>query len=180
MVGFLTLACLVAGLVVAGCQETGVAAPADVAVPTQLPASAPAPVDTPPVLPPPCAEFLFQLRCWLRASGNGDVDVRRAVGNARARLEAQPSPSSICESAMVYRHDAIAAAGCSDVRPDLDALPTGEPIPCTEHEYFFVRRDGHVAGCHRDCTTSGDCPRGQSCSSTGSTAGGPIDERFCE
>jgi hypothetical protein len=59
-------------------------------------------------------------------------------------------------------------------------LPDSAAVECPAGEFFFVRRDGHVSGCHRDCTSSADCPSGSACESTGSVPGGPIEEPFCE
>lgn len=133
-----------------------------------------------PVLPPPCTEFLRQYRCWLRASGSNGADVDRAVGNARASFESRPLSAESCERAMVFRAEPFASTGCAHAGDDSRELPLAVAIECPPGEHFFVRRDGHVSGCHRDCTVTADCPDGSSCKSEGSAAGGPIDERFCE
>jgi hypothetical protein len=134
---------------------------------------------SPTALPPPCVEFLGQLQCWLRASGNGPDDVEHAVSNARASFEAHPQRAESCERAMVYRHQLIASTGCAHAG-EAPKLPPGVAADCPPTEHFFVRQDGHVSGCHRDCTLPADCPGGSSCTGLGSAAGGPIDERFCE
>lgn len=132
------------------------------------------------VLPDPCIEFLRQVRCWLRAAGNDTADVDRAVGNARASFEGRPHAAEACERASVFRADLIASSGCAHAGGDATKLPDATPAQCPEGEHFFVRRDGHVSGCHRDCTLPADCPDGSRCASLGSAAGGPIDEQFCE
>ena len=47
-------------------------------------------------LPAPCAQFLAQLQCWLRASGNDTTEVDRAVGDARALFEARSDAAESC------------------------------------------------------------------------------------
>jgi hypothetical protein len=135
---------------------------------------------SPVALPPPCVEFLGQFQCWLRAAGNAVADIGRAVGNARASFEARPQAAEACERAMVFRAKLIASAGCAHPGGDARNLPLAVPAECPPGEHFFVRSDGHVSGCHRDCTVPADCPVGASCISEGSAADGPIDEPFCE
>jgi hypothetical protein len=164
----------------ASCQSAVDRANANVDISSaEIPAS-PTIAVAPLALPDPCVDFLSQLTCWLRAAGNSPADVDRAVGNARARFEARPNADEACEAAMVYRHELLGAAGCAHAFVDPLALPTSAIAECPPGEYFFVRRDGHVSGCHRDCSLRADCPEGSSCTATGSAAGGPIDEHFCE
>jgi hypothetical protein len=132
------------------------------------------------VLPDPCVDFLRKVRCWLRAAGNDAAEVDRAVGNARASFEARPQPAEACERASVFRAELIASAGCAHAGGDSSKLPAAVPVECPTGEYFFMRRDGHVSGCHRDCALPADCPDGSRCASVGSAADGPIDEPFCE
>jgi len=134
----------------------------------------------PGALAPPCVELLGQLQCWLRSAGNETEAVARAVGNARASFETRPEAAEACERAMVFRAELVASVGCTHAGGDARTLPPGVPVPCRPGEHFFVRRDGHVSGCHRDCTFPTDCPVGTSCNSVGSAAGGPIEEPFCE
>lgn len=139
-----------------------------------------APIEVAPPLPPGCVQFLAQLQCWLRASGNAPEAVTRAVGNARAVFEAHPDAATTCERAASARRPEIGSAGCNDVNGDLRELPASSRAQCPPDEHFFIRRDGRVSGCHPDCATSDDCPRWQSCTGIGTAAGGPIDEPFCE
>jgi len=152
------------------------APPIELADPRPSPSAPPAPVP----VPASCVEFMSQLQCWLRASGNPEMDVERAVGNTRARMERRPNAEQVCEAAMVYRRDLIGAAGCAHATPDVNALPASALATCGPGEFFFVRRDGHVSGCRRECALPSDCPAGTRCAPTGAAAGGPIDERFCE
>jgi hypothetical protein len=173
-------ACMLAALAAVSCRTMSTATPA-VAGSQAADSGAPAvEADFAPVLPEPCVEFLSQLRCWLRAAGNGDGEVERAVGNARAHIESWSQRDETCEQAMVHRSQAIGAAGCSHVPAATASLPASVRAECSPGEYFFVRRDGHVSGCQRDCTFTSDCPSGKRCESTGTAAGGPIDEAFCE
>jgi hypothetical protein len=127
-----------------------------------------------------CVQFLAQLQCWLRASGNGPSDVSRAVGNARFAFEGWSASAEVCEHAAYLRSAAFGSAGCQDLNGDVRDLPPAAAVECPEGEFFFVRIDGHVSGCHQDCITDEDCASGATCASTGSAAGGPIDEPFCE
>jgi hypothetical protein len=131
-------------------------------------------------LPPSCIELLEQLECWLRAAGNEPGAIAQAIGNARASFEARPEAAESCERVQVFRAELIASAGCAHPGDAARNLPPSAPAPCRPGEHFFVRRDGHVSGCHRDCTVAADCPVGTSCTSVGSAAGGPIEEPFCE
>jgi hypothetical protein len=132
----------------------------------------------PDTLPGPCIDFLGRLRCLLRAAGNGPADVDRAVSDARASFEERPQAAEFCERAMVYRAELMASVGCANAGSD--ALPHGARAECVPGEHFFVRRDGHVSGCRRECVVAADCADGSSCVAVGSAAGGPIDEHFCE
>jgi hypothetical protein len=137
-------------------------------------------------LPAGCVLFLSQLDCWLRKAGNEPERVDVAVGGARAVFESRPAGAAAedtearCERAMAGTRMSLEAIGCEDVRAALAALPPSDPVACPPDEHFFIRRDGWIAGCHADCATSADCPRGSSCSSIGSSPGGPIEEAFCE
>jgi hypothetical protein len=135
---------------------------------------------SPPVLPQSCIEFLERLQCWLRASGNAPADIDRAVSNTRASFTTRPKAAESCEHAVVFRTERFASAGCVDPGADARSLPPGVRAECAPGEFFFVRQDGHVSGCHRDCAVPEDCPSGSSCTASGSAAGGPIDEPFCE
>jgi len=178
---------LAGALAMAGCRSDGVVVLPDTSPPSVEPADAPPVVEAsaasptvPSPLPSSCVEFLSQLQCWLRASGNPARDVERAVGNTRARMERRADAAGACERAMVYRRELIGAAGCAHVAPEVDTLPASALAECAAGEFFFVRADGHVAGCRRECALASDCPAGTTCLSTGSAAGGPIDNRFCE
>jgi len=140
----------------------------------------------PSKLPGECVLFLSQLDCWLRKSGNAPEQVDIAVGTARTVFEAHPKGAAPddtearCERAMTGTRAALEAIGCENVTADPNALPPADPVTCPPDQHFFIRRDGWVAGCHADCATSDDCPKGSSCSSMGSSPGGPIEEAFCE
>jgi hypothetical protein len=172
-----TLLALVGALALPRCHSTGGGSPSDGGAVPDDPASSAA---APALLPPPCVEFLGQLQCWLRASGNDARDVDRAVGLARASFEARPSPAGACEHAMVFRAEMIGAAGCAHAAAALGQLPPSASPDCPPGEFFFLRRDGRISGCHRDCTLPSDCPAGSSCKSVGTAPGGPVDENFCE
>jgi hypothetical protein len=81
---------------------------------------------------------------------------------------------------MALRADLLASAGCAHAGDDLSKLPPAVAAVCPAGEHFFVRRDGHVSGCHRECALPADCPGGSLCASIGSVAGGPTDQSFCE
>jgi hypothetical protein len=137
-------------------------------------------------LPPACVVFLSQLDCWLRRAGNEPEQVDIAVGTARATFESRPVGAPIedtqarCERAMAGTRLSLEAIGCEDVHANASALPPADPVGCPPDQHFFIRRDGWVAGCHPDCATSADCPKGSSCSSIGTSPGGPIEDAFCE
>jgi hypothetical protein len=82
--------------------------------------------------------------------------------------------------AKTFRHGKFEAIGCAEVPGDLRSLPASKPAACPPEEHFFIRRDGRVIGCRRDCAETKDCPQGSSCASIGSAPGGPIDEPFCD
>jgi hypothetical protein len=137
-------------------------------------------------LPASCVIFLAQLQCRLRVTGNEAPAIDLALGALRASLEA-PSVAGVvgdlearCKNDMRVRQPAIAAAGCGDAVGRLGDLPPSHPANCAPQEFFFVRSDGRVAGCRRDCTNSRDCPTGTSCTAIGYAPGGPLDEPFCE
>ncbi len=136
--------------------------------------------------PAECVLFLAQLDCWLRKAGNEPEQVDVALGTARATFESRVTGVPVddtaarCNRAMAGTRAALEAIGCEDVRADLGALPPADLVACPPDEHFFIRRDGWIAGCHPDCATSADCPRGSSCSAIGSSPGGPIEEAFCE
>lgn len=137
-------------------------------------------------LPAECVLFLSQLDCWLGKAGNEPEQVEIAVGTARASFESRPAGTPIddtearCERAMAGTRVSLEAVGCESVHANAGALPPADPVVCPPDEHFFIRRDGWIAGCHPDCATSADCPRGSSCSAIGSSPGGPIEEAFCE
>jgi len=139
-----------------------------------------------PALPSGCVLFLSQLDCWLRKAGNEPEQVDIAVGTARATFESRPAGVPIedtearCERAMSGTRTALEAIGCENVQADPSTLPPVDLVACPRDQHFFIRRDGWIAGCHPDCATSADCPKGWSCSSIGSSPGGPIEEAFCE
>jgi hypothetical protein len=169
---------LLGALAVASCHARGGGSPPGVSVGAAEDSTAT--TASPIALPPPCVELLAQLQCWLRAAGNDADAIGRALSNARASFEARPDAAVACERVMAFRAELIASVGCTHAGGDARTLPPSVPAPCRPGEYFFVRRDGHVSGCHRDCTFPTDCPVGTSCKSVGSAAGGPIDEPFCE
>jgi hypothetical protein len=171
---------LLASVALAGCRGGGRASSSDGGRRAAAPDDSTAEQESPRPLPPGCVQLLSQLQCWLRASGNSGADVGRAVGNARAVFEARPDAAAACERAANFGRAAIGSAGCGDLNGDVRDLPASALAGCAPGEHFFVRRDGHVSGCHRDCTTTDDCPAGAKCESTGSAAGGPVDEPFCE
>jgi hypothetical protein len=137
-------------------------------------------------LPARCILFLSQLDCWLGKAGNEPEQVDIAVGAARALFEARPPGAPVddvearCERAMAGTRESLEAIGCESVYANASALPPADPVVCPADQHFFIRRDGWIAGCHPDCATSADCPPGESCSSIGSSPGGPIEEAFCE
>jgi len=137
-------------------------------------------------LPASCVTFLAQLQCRLRVAGNDAPAIDHAVGALRASLEATPPPGDVndpdarCKNDIRLRRPAIESAGCENVAARLADLPQSRSADCAPREFFFVRRDGRVAGCRRDCTTSQDCPAGTSCTAVGYAPGGPLDEPFCE
>lgn len=141
---------------------------------------------TSPTLPAGCVLFLEQLDCWLRRAGNEPEQIDVAVGGARAVFESRPAGAPVedtearCERAMAGTRMSLEAIGCENVHADPAALPPADLVACRQAEHFFIRRDGWIAGCHPDCATSADCPRGSNCSSIGSSPGGPIEEAFCE
>jgi len=140
----------------------------------------------PSALPADCTLFLAQLDCWLRRAGNEPEQVDLALGTARAIFESRPSGAPIedtkarCQRAMAGTRMSLEATGCENVHADPNALPPADLVACPPDQHFFIRRDGWIAGCHVDCATSADCPKGSSCSSIGSSPGGPIEEAFCE
>jgi hypothetical protein len=137
-------------------------------------------------LPASCVTFLAQVQCRLRVAGNEAPQIDRALGALRASLEAQSPPGGVndpderCKNALRISRPALVSAGCGNAVGRAADLPPGRPAECAPREFFFVRRDGHVAGCHRDCATSQDCPTGTSCTAVGYAPGGPLDEPFCE
>ncbi|HEX8795176.1 MAG TPA: hypothetical protein VF765_29715 [Polyangiaceae bacterium] len=137
-------------------------------------------------LPAECILFLSQLDCWLRKVGNEPEEVDVAVGAARATFESRPSGTAVddtearCERAMAGTRLVLEAIDCESVYANAGALPPADPVVCPADQHFFIRRDGWIAGCHPDCATSSDCHGGGSCSSIGSSPGGPIEEAFCE
>jgi hypothetical protein len=139
-----------------------------------------------PVLPAGCVLFLTQLDCWLRRAANEPEQVDIAVGTARAVFESRPAGAPAedtearCQRAMAGTRMSLEAIGCENVHADPSALPPADLVACPPDQHFFIRRDGWIAGCHSDCATSADCPKGSSCSSIGSSPGGPIEEAFCE
>jgi hypothetical protein len=137
-------------------------------------------------LPATCVQLLLQARCWLRKAGNDAWEVDRAIGAARATLES-PVPwgpphaaADYCQMAQTFRHSTFEGSGCAATPGDLRSLPASKPAACPSEEHFFIRHDGRVIGCRRDCATAKDCPDGSSCGSVGSAPGGPIDEPFCD
>ncbi len=167
---------MTAVLALVSCRSGASGTSGNVAVPkdTALPEAAPA------ALPGSCVELLAKLQCWLRASGDPPADVARAVGNARASLAKRLGASESCNQTLTFRAARFASAGCASSDVSLSNLPPAAAIECPPGEFFFVRQDGHLSGCHRDCTVSADCPAGSTCSSVGSAAGGPTEEQFCE
>ena len=142
-------------------------------------------LESPAQLPATCSRFLAQLACWLDKGDNDPAEVQRALGVARTVFESR-SPwdagedaSGYCGRAIAYRRPLLQQIGCDHVVASRSP-PPAVPLPCGADEHFFVRRDGHVSGCHPDCATNNDCPAGSDCKSVGTAAGGPIDELFCE
>jgi hypothetical protein len=137
-------------------------------------------------LPASCVTFLAEIQCRLRASGNEGPTIDRALGALRASLEAPPptdvvtDPDGRCKNDIRMRRSAIESAGCEGAVGRLADLPPSRPANCGPQEFFFVRSDGHVSGCRRDCVGSQDCPAGTSCTAIGFAPGGPLDEPFCE
>jgi hypothetical protein len=82
--------------------------------------------------------------------------------------------------AKTFRRSKLQAIGCAEATADLRALPASHAAACGPGEHFFIRRDGRVMGCRRDCTDAKDCPEGSACKNLGSAPGGPIDEPFCD
>jgi len=137
-------------------------------------------------LPASCVAFLAQLQCRLRVAGNEGPQIDRVLGALRASLESPPptggvsDPDARCKNDMRIGRAAIESAGCESTAGQLAELPPSRPADCGAREFLFVRRDGRVAGCHRDCATSEDCPAGAACTGVGYAPGGPLDEPFCE
>ena len=143
-------------------------------------------VEAPAELPATCFRFLAQLECWMEGNGNDSADVQRALGVARGVFEARaPSDAgdgdagAYCGRAIAYRRPLFQVSGC-DNHVASRSLPPAQASPCAADEHFFMRRDGHVSGCHPDCAADADCAHGTTCKSIGTAAGGPIDEPFCE
>jgi len=106
---------LTSALALGACRNMGRGAPKDIgAAETSSASTAP-----PLVLPVPCIEFLGELQCWLRSSGNAPVDVEHAVGNARSSFQRQSKAAESCENALVRRAERFASAGCADSGDDL-------------------------------------------------------------
>ena len=145
----------------------------------------PSSTEAPAELPANCFRFLAQLECWMGKDGNDPADVRRALGVARGVFEARApgdageDAGAYCGRALAYRNPLLQVSGCDHVVAS-SSLPPPQPSPCGADEHFFMRRDGHVSGCHPDCVGDPDCPHGTTCRSIGTAAGGPIDEPFCE
>ena len=180
--GVSTLALSGVILVAAGaCRTEGRAASAN---PEPLASGAKTFVETPRVeLPANCVTFLAQLQCRLRAAGNETATIDRALGAFRASFETRLAASDLqarCQNEVSVPHVATQIAGCDGVVGRLADLPPTHPADCPSGEFFFVRRDGRVAGCHRDCIQPGDCPSASSCTAVGSAPGGPTEEPFCE
>jgi hypothetical protein len=164
-------------LLLAGCQSAPLPATPEADVRTSAAST---------TLPAACVLFLSQLDCWLSRAGNEPEQVELAVGTARATFESRPAGAPAedtearCERAMAGTRMALEAIGCESIHANLSALPPADLVSCPPDEHFFIRRDGWIAGCHSDCATAADCPRGSSCSAIGSSPGGPIEEAFCE
>jgi len=174
-----------AGVVLAGAASCWTAGTVTTAGPERLTRVGEAP-GAKVELPASCVTFLAQVQCRLRAAGNDAPQVDRALAALRASFEAQPpagdgdDTDAGCNNGIRLRRPAIEAAGCASAAGRLADLPPGHPAECAPREFFFVRRDGRVVGCRRDCATSQDCPAGTSCTAIGYAAGGPLDQPFCE
>jgi hypothetical protein len=137
-------------------------------------------------LPESCVRLLVQARCWLRKSGNDPREIDRALGVARSAFESSApwgpphAMADYCQMAQTFRRAKLEQVGCADGAADIGLLPAGIPDGCAPEEHFFIRRDGRVIGCRRDCASTQDCPEGSSCSAWGSAPGGPTDEPFCD
>lgn len=135
---------------------------------------------------PSCLLLLAQAECWMRRAGNPPSRIHVALAVIREELE-HAAPEGVgydavaeCEWAMAFRRLAVEQAGCADVASEPADLPASAAPGCAPGEHFFIRRDGWIVGCRRDCVRAQDCEPGRSCSSVGSAPGGPIDEPFCD
>jgi hypothetical protein len=131
-------------------------------------------------LPPACVSFLKEERCWLRSVGNSEDRVELAIGDARAVYERWHESADACRVETQFETTAFEAVGCAHAGDDPRPLPGAARAECPPGTFFFVRQDGHVSGCRPTCTVAEDCDDGSRCSGTGSSAGGPIQEPFCE
>ena len=131
-------------------------------------------------LPPACVSFLEKERCWLRSVGNDESRVDLAIGDARALYERWHESADSCRAETQLETTSFEAVGCARPEDDPTPLPAAARVDCPADTFFFVRQDGHVSGCHSTCTVSEDCDDGLRCSGTGSSAGGPTLEQFCE
>ncbi|HEY6461120.1 MAG TPA: hypothetical protein VIY73_13240 [Polyangiaceae bacterium] len=164
---------LVAALLACACDKKTGASPAP-------PTSATAQAASFDVLPPPCRRVAAEATCWLRASGNPEEDVERAMASALEVLSKVSASDQVrqCEQAGKSLADRFASAKCTGA--ELAPAKAGAAPRCATGEFFFIRGDGRIAGCRRECSTDGDCATGARCKGVGSSVGGPTEQPFCE